>query len=268
MKRIVSFGDSFVAGLGTDREVEESMLGENPQWEEWSDIEKTKARSLASKFRNENSFTKFFADKLNVKYSNRGEIGCDNKKILNTIFEFDFKDGDFVLVGFTSSMRDRLPFWPKVFNDSVASGITWSAKEIPLILTGDMKIVWNNDNAKQNYNDFFEKYLKTFITEVYDDKYFEIYNLNLVSIITEYLKYKGVDYILFDAFEPMLTENNFDNYWECGKKNIHSFLKEFDDNSLYEKDGYNINTIVAKHPSKSGHKLFAEELYRFYIDNS
>ena len=264
MKRVVSFGDSFVEGLGTDRKVEESMLSENPQWEEWSDIEKNKARELAHNFRIENSFTKFFADKFNVKYCNRGESGCSNKNILDRIFEFNFEDDDFVLVGFTSSIRDKLPFWPTIFNDNVASGITWSTNEIALITSGRMKIVWNNDDTKQNYNDFFEKYLKTFITELYDDKYFQIYNLNLVSIITEYLKYKGVNYILFDAFEPMLTNKHFDKYWECGKKNIHSFLKEFNDNGLYEKDGYNPNKFIARHPSKSGHKLFAEDLYKFY----
>ena len=91
MKRVVSFGDSFVEGLGTDRKVEESMLSENPQWEEWSDIEKNKARQHAHNFRIENSFTKFFADKFNVKYCNRGESGCSNKNILDRIFEFNFE---------------------------------------------------------------------------------------------------------------------------------------------------------------------------------
>ena len=63
MKRVISFGDSFVAGLGTDKSYEESQLGKHPDWNNWNDREKAKARNKVSKFRRENSFTKFFSAK-------------------------------------------------------------------------------------------------------------------------------------------------------------------------------------------------------------
>ena len=81
MKRIISFGDSFTAALGTDR-VEEDKI-----FKDTSDI--MEARRAANKFRAENSFTKFLADKFEVPYIVNGDIGCNNKAILNNIMAFD-----------------------------------------------------------------------------------------------------------------------------------------------------------------------------------
>jgi len=275
MKRVISFGDSFVAGLGTDRKYEESQLGEHPLWNTWSDKEKNKARTEVNKFRSENCFTKYFADYYGVDYYNSGTIGCDNKTIVDSFFRWHdrdgFKKGDLVLFGFTSSIRDKLPWMPEVFNDHVMSGVTWSMKEIILLASRESNIVWKEEYYKERYNEFFADYLKHFITNLYDEKYFEIYNLNLISILQHYLDYLNVEYIMIDAFEPMFIDIpkhiNTKHYWECGKQNIWSYLKTFDDEDLFELDGYNINNLVAKHPSRKGHKLFAKELYRFYNES-
>ena len=49
-----------------------------------------------------------------------------------------------------------------------------------------------------------------------------------------------------------------------GNKNIWSFLKEKNDSPLLEVRPANSRAINKKHPSTKGHKLFAEELYKFY----
>ena len=33
MKKVISFGDSFTAGLGVDKAYEESQLGKHPDWD-------------------------------------------------------------------------------------------------------------------------------------------------------------------------------------------------------------------------------------------
>jgi hypothetical protein len=115
---------------------------------------------------------------------------------------------------------------------------------------------------------FMRKYFKFYLTEVFDDSYWQIYNKNIIVYIQKYLEYKKVNYIMFDAFEPALIEIpefiNAKYYWECSKKNIGSFLKEFKDKDLFEIDGYNVGKYVTPHPSIKGHKLFTKELYRFY----
>ena len=232
MKKVISFGDSFTAGLGTDKSYEESQLGKHPDWNNWNDREKAKARNKVAKFRRENSFTKFFADNFNVPYKNHSEIGCNNKNILDSIFRYDsqygFKDDDFVLISFTSSLRDKVTFIPDIINDSLMTGITWSVKEIVQLIEGSTRIVLKNDNAKQ-YTEFMESYyLPDFLTNVYDEKYYDIYNLNLVHMIQSFFKYKKVNYIMFDAFEPMFRNEipkqiDTTYYWEIGKKNIWSY---------------------------------------------
>ena len=86
MKKIISFGDSFTAGLGTDRNYEESQLGAHPLWKTWSEEEKNIARNKVHKFQAENSFTKYFADYYGADYINRGAIGCNNKDIMDSFF--------------------------------------------------------------------------------------------------------------------------------------------------------------------------------------
>lgn len=279
MKRVISFGDSFTAGLGTDREYEESQLGHHPDWEKWTEEEKNKARHKVSKFRRKNSFTKFFADNFNASYKNCGEIGCNNKDILNCIFKYDseygFKDDDFVLISFTSSLRDKATFIPDLINNSLMAGITWSVKDMAQLLEGSTRVVFKDDNAKQ-YTEFMESYyLPDFLLNVYDERYYDIYNLNLVHFIQSFLKYKKVNYIMFDAFEPMFQNEipkqiDTTYYWEIGKKNIWSYLKDFNDEILYETDEVYFtvdndrNENVHKHPSRKGHELFTKELIKFY----
>jgi hypothetical protein len=190
--------------------------------------------------------------------------------------QFDLKNGfdgdDFILIGFTSSYRDKLPFFPDVYNDNVKSGFQLCMKELSLLKMGKKNIFfWNSKLDKEyenNLNKFMMEYLKFYMVEVFDDSYWQIYNSNLIVYIQKYLEFKKVKYIMFDAFEPMLNDIpkfvNKKTYWECGEKNIHSFLKQFNDESVYEDMGHIINKLVPKHPSRKGHKLFTEELYRFY----
>jgi hypothetical protein len=268
MKRVISFGDSFTAGLGTDR-VEEDRIFNRAR-------NKDVGRKKAGEFRTNNSFTKFFADKRHSDFCNRGEIGCSNKDILNNLMGFDrdenLSEDDFILIGFTSSYRDKLPFFPDVYNDNVKSGFQWCMKELSLLKMDKKNIFfWNSKLDKEyenNLNKFMMEYLKFYMVEVFDDSYWQIYNSNLIVYIQKYLEFKKVKYIMFDAFEPMLNDIpkfvNKKTYWECGEKNIHSFLKQFNDESVYEDMGHIINKLVPKHPSRKGHKLFTEELYRFY----
>jgi len=279
MKKVISFGDSFTAGLGTDKSYEESQLGKHPDWDNWTDKEKNKARNKVSKFRFENSFTKFFSDNFNIPYKNCAQIGCNNKNILDSIFRYDsrygFKDGDLVLISFTSSLRDKVTFIPDIINDSLMAGITWSVKEIVQLIEGSTRMVLKDDIAKQ-YTEFMEShYLPDFLSNVYDEKYYDIYNLNLVHMIQSFLKYKKVNYIMFDAFEPMFRNEipkqiDTKYYWEIGKKNIWSYLWDFNDERLYETDEVYFtvdndrNENVHKHPSRKGHELFTKELIKFY----
>ena len=173
---IYSFGDSFTAGLGVDRLYENSQLGEHPDWDTMTNEQKNIQRSKVERFRHENSYTAFFARKLNVGYLNNGLSGCSNIDILNSIFELDnsFKQGDIVFVGFTSSLRNPISFFPRKFSET-------EFKLAPnLDVLKDFTELKVNEKMKEFYTEesmsFFQEYSKFYLTEMFDEQYYEIVN--------------------------------------------------------------------------------------------
>ena len=117
---IYSFGDSFTAGLGVDRDYEQSQLSQHPDWDTMTDEQKNIQRNKVERFRHENSYTANFARKVGIGYLNNGLSGCSNIDILNSVFENgdNFKQDDIVFVGFTSSLRNPISFFPRKFSES------------------------------------------------------------------------------------------------------------------------------------------------------
>lgn len=284
--KVVSFGDSFTAGLGTDRIVEEGIF-KNKTPETIDQL-----RNIHNKYITSNSFTKFFADKLGVDYLNNGDIGCNNNQIINKVFKNytnkQYESGDLVLISFTSTLRNKLPFAPEFFNENSLAGIQWSTKE----LLKQSKFEWTKEEYltieelnrfdepfMDERNDrilsyFIDSYPKFFIENMYDEYYIDFFNQNMILMLQKFFNDIEVDYILIDAFENSIRNTQYDKthlidkskYWGYNSKSIHSFLSDFNDPSYLELDGYNINNLVPKHPSRKGHQAFAEELYRFYTN--
>tara|TARA_B100000029_G_C17323627_1_gene869112 strand:- start:47 stop:880 length:834 start_codon:yes stop_codon:yes gene_type:complete len=265
---IYSFGDSFTAGLGVDREYETSQLGGHPDWDVMTDDEKNAQRSKVERFRNKNSYTAHFASKVNIGYSNKGQSGCSNIDILNLIFEYDdyFKQGDIVFVGFTSSLRNPISFFPRKFSET-----EW--KLAPnLDVLKDFTTLKVNENMLELYTEesmsFFQDYSKFYLTEMFDEQYYEIVNYNIIVFLQKYFEYKKVNYIMFDAFDYMVNKNykhiNQKYYWNFNNETIYSYIASFNDEGLLEKAGYSSYNQAPRHPSIEGHKILAEELYKFY----
>ena len=265
---IYSFGDSFTAGLGVDREYEQSQLGSHPDWDTMTDKQKNIQRNKVERFRHENSYTAYFARKVGMGYLNKGLSGCSNVDILNTIFECgdNFKQGDIVFVGFTSSLRNPLPYFPKkIYNTEFKLAPNLNV----LKNLSEIKI---NDLMKKNYSEesmsFFQDYSKFYLTEMFDEQYYEIVNYNIVVFLQKYFEHKKINYVMFDAFDYMVNQKyeHIDKkyYWNIGKKTIYSYITSFNDEGLLEKAGYNPYDQAPRHPSIEGHKLFAEELHKFY----
>ncbi len=258
MNKVISFGDSFTEGLGVDRKYEESLLGGHPNWDTMTDEEKNIQRSKVGTFRHENSYTAGFAKKLGMGYLNKGLQGCSNVDIMNTILTYDSKlqQGDIVLIGYTSSLRSPLPFFPKLF-----TGSSIPNKSVLHLYKKKIKSVDNLEN-------FFQDYYSFYLTEMFDNKYYELFNYNLIVFLQKYLEYKKVKYIMIDAFDYMVNEKyeHIDTkyYWNFNKKTILSYVKSFNDEGLLEQVGYNVKEQPPRHPSIEGHKIFAEELYKFY----
>jgi hypothetical protein len=276
MGKVISFGDSFVVGLGTDREYESSLMSDNPNWKKMSEDEKAAQRQKVNDFRRQNSFTAFFAEKLKMNWVNEGRIGCDNQAIISQIFDYDLNKGfdkdDIILVSFTSSLRDKPSWMPDVITKNTHNGISFSFGEIFRYLNALQNLVWKDDNISKKYDKFTRDYFSRFIVEFWDERYYQMQNTWMISLIQHLFNTREVKYILMDGFEEMLSQTNkyldYNFYWGynefCRSKfTIYSYLKSFQDDSLLELDGWNMND-AKKHPSKKGHEIFANQLLRYY----
>ena len=280
--KVISFGDSFTSGLGTDRVKEQ-------------EIKDSKARDvhdLHQEFTTSHSFTRYFADKLNLDWVNRGEPGSCNKTIISNIFQYHadrfFNKGDIVLVSFTSSLRDQFPFFPTL-KERQWKGLSWNVQEIfepfkdvrtyeqykatasPSDLQG-LKV--NPENVAAGY--FMNDFKKFFLTEMFDYRYYDFFNFNMIALLQQFFAFIEVDYILIDAFEPTFYGSTYDkrdlidtykHYWKYNNHNIASYLEQYEDRDLFELNGFNnTSDFNTRHPSTKGHKLFAESLHKHYIN--
>ena len=284
-EKIIAFGDSFTLGIGTDWNFEESNLGKHPLWNKMSEEEKLIQRLKVGEFRLQNSYPKFFADKLNIKFENYADTGSSNIEIINNIFKYheEFNEGDIILVGFTSSLRDPLPFLPtakgKNPHNFDGAKLAWNQKVFNIVKerlnTSGLKKIKRKfyfshipTIPDDSIYRFFEEYNKSYITKMHDEYYYDFYNKNIIYLLQEFFQYKKVQYIFFDAFDSMLREkvSEIDErfYWGIRNKTIFSYLSSYKDESLLELKDYNKSKDTPRHPSAKGHKLFANELYRFY----
>ena len=60
--------------------------------------------------------------------------------------------------------------------------------------------------------------------------------------------------------DSIITDYEFNYYpnWQIVEE------PSFNDEGLLEKAGYNWKEQAPRHPNTEGHKIFAEELYKFY----
>lgn len=283
--KVISFGDSFTQGLGVDRIKEQKFFDDNPN-------DKTKARKLHRAFTHSLSFTKLFADKLGVEWENLGESGCNNRRILSNAFDSfaqgRYKKGDLAIVTFTSTLRDKLPFTPELY-DKQWAGVTWSINELVDLFRDYGSLDDYKKHAESNllqglevtdknitFSYFYREWIKFFVTDMFEFRYLDFFNLNAILMLQKFFEFIEVDYIFVDAFELSFNNSTYnktefinkDKYWRFGEHTIYSYLGTFENRDLYELDGYNIpSEHIPLHPSAEGHKLFTEDLYEFYIKN-
>jgi len=280
--KVISFGDSFTSGVGTDCLKEEQIKLKNKD-------DKELASTLYHEFTTSHSFTRYFADKLKVEWVNKGEPGSCNKAIITNIFQYFadgfFDKGDLVLVAFSSTTRDDFPFFPTL-KQRQWRGLSWNLNDIFLPLQDERtyeefkKTANSNDllglpvtpeNTDIGY--FLNNYKKFFVSEMFDYRYLDFFNFNMIALLQQFFEYIGVDYILMDAFEPTFNGSTYDkrdfidmykHYWGYNTYNIYTYLDKYEDRELFELHEAIQNSYGPRHPSTKGHKLFAETLYKHY----
>lgn len=254
MKRLVAYGDSWTGGEGCNREIEDTL-------------------SMHEKliYQKNNSWVSFLSEKLNITFENKGVSGNSNNKIFNLIAD-DIRNGvttkdDLVIIMWSSSLRDSLPFFPKLYDKG--EWLSWSMKHL---IEAPEKFIKSTKSENKFYDFFLEDYKKFFLSNLFSDYYYSIINQNYIIFLQNYFEYYGIKYIMCDGIESMFTGLNpsFDKsnlikkeyYWECNQNTIQNWLIENSDDSVWEhKERW--KDVSNQHPNIKGHKMIAEELNSF-----
>lgn len=282
IERLICFGDSFTEGEGA--------------WlEKTVEIEKqynksSEGRLKVSEFNYNYSWPKVLGDSIGIEAENYGSCGASNNYIFNSIFEFDqnskITTDALVVVMWSSAIRDKLPFFPKLFSDNGPVGLGWSFKELLETHYAPINFImryYKNDITKEYTEStlvpFMKDFFKKFTVNCYDDSYYNLINFNYIYFLQEFFKYKKVNYIFIDGFESM---NRFDpdyekwdlidktKYWKFGESTAWDYLNNIG-GDVFENLELSFNPPGQKcHPNRHGYRLIAEELFRFYkksLDN-
>ena len=257
--KLFSYGDSWTEGQGVNPKIENQL----------------QSRDERKQFRNERSWPKHLSDLLECTYKNESVSGSNNNLIFNTIIadikSGKIKSGDLIVVMWSSSLRDDVPFFPK------EEWHVWGNN----YLKDEYKFQWGISTSltkNANYNDFLVTFKEFFIGELYTQDYYNIVNQNYILFIQKLCEFYEINYIFCDAFDKMIDNIKSNNdktynidtsvYWGFMKQTFKDFLIKTKNPLVWEDPLIDIFKTPGMHPSGIGYRLIAEELYVFINKNN
>jgi lysophospholipase L1-like esterase len=265
--KLFTFGDSWTEGVGGD--LEEEYTTDVP-------IERTNIRH---KYAWPTQLSKL----LNIEVENLGAGGSSNNAIFNAI-SFKLRNGfitnkDFVVIMWSSSLRDAVPFFPEI-NSFVFWGKRHKQKEHLfeyLKETNFYGLPIKNENihftrAEKNFRQYYYDNLFT-------DDYYDIVNQNYIIYLQYIFNELGIRYMFCDAFDSMIRGDirdsinkvnliNENRYWGLGQKTLKDVLGALNRSDVWEDNMLWTDTTIGKHPSKNGYKIIADEMHDFIVKNN
>jgi hypothetical protein len=249
-----AYGDSWTEGEGCDLEIESTL----------------KNQELII-YRNQNSWVKLLADKLNLQWINNGKSGNPNSVIFNSIIDDvtndRIKKGDLVIILWSSSLRDYAAFLPR------QQWVSWSVKHLVNL---PEKFINSYKSHNETYDSFLREYKSFFLDNLFNQNYYNIVNQNYIIFLQKLFEFYGIKYVMADAFDMMVVNPNEKDdiggmiktkyYWEYRKKTMRDFLQEtkldcFEDIKMISKN-------PAQHPNILGYNLISVEFNNYIVKNN
>lgn len=238
---LYGYGDSWTAGEGS-----------TPDKNEWENY----------------SYVKLLGDKLNIPSINYGISGNSNQKIFNKVVadvkERKVKSDDLVIVMWSSSLRDVVPYLP---NDE---WISWSVKHL---MSLPEKFVYSSIHNDKKYDEFIKDFKMFFISDLFNQNYYNIVNQNYILFTQRLFEHYDIKYVMCDCIEKMVIDvsdndnkSNYidkEKYWNYGTKTLRELLFETGKLDIWENDNVTHDTKPSLHPNKEGYKIITEELCSF-----
>ncbi len=238
--KLHAYGDSWTEGQGTTEDRNE--------WKNYS-------------------WVKVVSDKLGISSINNGISGNSNlsifNKVVDDLIEGKINGNDIVVVMWSSSLRDVVPFLPK------NEWVSWSVKHL---VEYPHKFVESYQSENEKYDNFLHSFKKLFITDLFNQNYYNIVNQNYIIFLQKMFEFYNIKYVMFDAFESMIIDIKKDDdktniinekyYWEFNKKTIRDLLNNTNRPDIWEHlDDY--KERPTQHPNIEGYKIISEVVYDF-----
>lgn len=259
--KLFTFGDSWTEGVGGN--IKEEQTTEIPE-------EKTRIR-------HKYGWPTQLAKLLKVDLQNDGVGAFSNNAIFNAV-NFKLKNqlissDDFVIIMWSSSLRDGVPFFPNENNLTFWGKRHITKEHLYKYLIDDVRSVRTDfDNIEKDYRDYF-------INNLFTDTYYDIVNQNYIMYLQFMFKRLGIRYLFCDAFDCMISNTINDNidktnlidknyYWGFGHKTFKDFLVETNRKDVWQDNQFYTKSIEGKHPNKNGYEIISVELCRFIMKNN
>jgi len=240
MIKLHAYGDSWTEGQGTTEDRED--------WKKYS-------------------WVKIVSDRLGIDSENNGISGNSNLNIFNKVVDDliadKIKQDDIVIIMWSSSLRDTVPFLPK------NEWVSWSVKHL---VEFPHKFVESYQSENERYDNFLYSFKKLFVTDLFNQNYYNIVNQNYIIFLQKMFEFYKIKYVMFDAFEHMINDlNNSDNkldiidsnyYWEFNKKTIRDLLNGTNRDDIWEHSE-NYKDRPTQHPNIEGYKLISDVVHNF-----
>jgi len=220
-------------------------------------------------YRNNHSWVKTLAEKLNINWINNGKSGNPNSIIFNSVIDdvtnSRIKSEDIISIMWSSSLRDYAAFLPR------QQWVSWSIKHL---IDRPDKFIESYKSANTTYDSFLQEYKSFFLQNLFNQNYYNIVNQNYIIFLDKLLKFYNIKYFMSDAFDTMVNVKylNIDDnylhlinknaYWNFGSKTILQFLEET------KTDCFEDTNEPGKHPNSLGYNLISQELYNYILKNN
>lgn len=255
--KLFTFGDSWTEGIGG-----------NINEENTTDILEEK-----TKIRQKYCWPKHLSELLNVDYENYGVGGTNNQIIFNSICRClslkKIEKDDFVVVLWTSPLRDNHPFFP--IDDEFHF---WGKRYTDKKYLYD-RIFSHDKGENQKYNELKKIYKEFYISNLMGNSYYDIVNQNYIIYLQYMFTELGIRFLFGDAFDMMISPDIFSeidktsyinkkHYWNFSNKTFRDILIETKRADVWEDNRKFLNT-PGKHPNNNGYKLISDEIYNWII---
>ena len=172
--KLHAYGDSWTEGEGSIVDIEKTIID----------------RDGKRLFRNKYAWPKQLADKLQIPHHNNGISGNANNKIFNQIVsdvqDCIIKSDDLVVIMWSSSLRDYVPFLPK------GEWVSWSVKHL---IESPEKFINSYRSNNETYNQFLIDYKNYFILNLFNQNYYNIVNQNYIIFLQQMFKFYNIKYL-------------------------------------------------------------------------